>query len=63
MGLPTYDLSFFFGSFHNFFFVLCAECFDYDVSGGVSFCLMVWCFLRFLPLGGSLFLEVRECFS
>jgi hypothetical protein len=37
MSLPLYVTCLFFCSFQHSFFVLCAECFDYGVSGGVSF--------------------------
>jgi hypothetical protein len=40
---------------------VCAECFDYDVSAGVSLLVLtVWYSVSFLDLGDSLFIEVRE---
>jgi hypothetical protein len=43
MFLPLYVTCLLFCSFQNSFFVLHVECFDYDMSRGVSFLvLMVW---------------------
>jgi hypothetical protein len=60
MGLPLYVTCVF--SFAVFrIFVVCAECFDYNVSAGVSLLVLkVWCSISFLHVGDSLFLEVRE---
>jgi hypothetical protein len=44
-----------------FFFVLCILCFNYCVTGGISFLVpSVWCSVGFLHVHGYLFLLVRE---
>jgi hypothetical protein len=58
------DFSFLFCSFQNSVFVLYVECFDYHVSGSVSFLIpVVWYSVSLLHLGDCLFLEVHEIFS